>query len=118
MRRSRKFYFYDNGIRNAIINNFNQSGNRNDMEFLWENFCISERLKINHLKPFPVNMNFWRTYDGAEIGLVEEKYGTLSAYAFKWNPKKNPALPVSFRTKYKTDQLIVLNPENFLQSLS
>ncbi|MCX6304207.1 MAG: ATP-binding protein [Bacteroidetes bacterium] len=115
IRKSRKFYFYDNGIRNAVISNFSAPENRNDMGILWENFCITERMKINHLKPGLVNMFFWRTYDGAEIDLIEETDGHLTAYECKWNAKKQPGIPASFQTKYNTNQLHVLNPENFLQ---
>ena len=117
IKKSRKFYFYDNGIRNAVISNFSQPENRNDMGVLWENFCITERMKLNQLKPGMVNMFFWRTYDGAEIDLVEESDAVLSAFECKWNARKQPGIPVSFLTKYQTDQLHVLNPENFLQYL-
>jgi predicted AAA+ superfamily ATPase len=118
IRKSRKFYFYDNGIRNAVINDFNQPENRNDMGALWENFCISERLKTNHLKIPPVNMFFWRTYDGAEIDLVEETNGRITAFECKWNSKKIASIPASFKSQYRTDQIIMLNPENFLQHLT
>jgi uncharacterized protein len=117
IRKSRKYFFYDTGIRNAVINNFSLPENRNDMGILWENFCITERMKVNHLKTGVVNMFFWRTYDGAEIDLIEEQDGKLVAYEFKWSTKKQPDIPVSFKTKYQTDQLFVVNPDNFLQFL-
>ncbi|MEI7726838.1 MAG: ATP-binding protein [Bacteroidota bacterium] len=117
IRKSRKYYFYDTGIRNAVINNFSPPENRNDMGVLWENFCIAERMKVNHLKTGVVNMFFWRTYDGAEIDLVEEKNGKLVAYECKWSAKKQPGIPVSFKTKYHPDQFFVVNPDNFLQFL-
>lgn len=117
IRKSRKFYFYDNGIRNAVINNFSHPENRNDMGILWENFCIVERMKKNQLKNGIVNMFFWRTYDGAEIDLIEESEGKLTAFECKLNTKKQPGIPLSFKTKYQTDQLHVMNPENFLTYL-
>lgn len=117
IRKSRKFYFYDTGIRNAVIGNFSPPENRNDMGMLWENFCIAERMKLNHLRPEPVSMYFWRTYDGAEIDLVEESNGKLTAFECKWNARKLPVIPTSFKTKYGTDQLHVLNPENFINYL-
>jgi hypothetical protein len=117
IRKSRKFYFCDNGIRNAVINNFSPVENRNDIGALWENFCISERMKLNQLKTGKVNMFFWRTYDGAEIDLVEESNGNLAAYECKWNSKKQPGLPVSFKTKYYSEQLYVINPGSLLQYL-
>lgn len=115
IRKSRKFYFYDNGIRNAVINNFSAPENRNDMGSLWENFCITERMKVTRLKSGLINMSFWRTYDGAEIDLLEEANGQLTAYEFKWNAKKQPGIPASFSAKYHTNQFNVVNPENFLQ---
>ncbi|MCX6269224.1 MAG: DUF4143 domain-containing protein [Bacteroidetes bacterium] len=81
IRKSRKFYFYDNGIRNAVISNFSAPENWNDMGSLWENFCITERMTMNCLKPGNINMSFWRTYDGAEIDLAEEADGQLTATA-------------------------------------
>ena len=87
------------------------------MGILWENFCIIERMKGNHLKTGIVNMFFWRTYDGAEIDLVEESDGKLTAFECKWSVKKQPDIPISFQTKYHTDQLHVLNSENFMQYL-
>ena len=87
------------------------------MGVLWENFCIAERMKVNHLKAGSVNMFFWRTYDGAELDLVEEKVGKLVAYECKWSAKKQPGIPVSFKTKYHPDQFFVVNPDNFLQFL-
>ena len=117
IRKSRKFYFYDNGIRNTLISNFSQPENRNDMGSLWENFCISERMKRNQLDAYPVNMFFWRTYDGAEIDLVEESGGQISAYECKWNPRKKIEFPASFKAKYQTDKLCPMNPETFLQYL-
>ncbi len=117
IRKSRKFFFYDNGIRNAVISQYNPVENRDDMGRLWENFCISERMKINQLKPVPANMYFWRTYDGAEIDLVEESEGLVLAFECKWSRSKKARFPVSFRTHYGTSQQFVINPDNLMQHL-
>ena len=82
-----KIYFYDLGIRNALINNFNSLGDRNDVGMLWENFVIAERLKYNTYHKKFVSSYFWRTYTGAELDYVEEQKGRLYGYEIKW--KKN-----------------------------
>lgn len=113
MKKSRKFYFYDNGIRNAIINDFSLLQNRTDIGALWENYCISERIKIN--KP-NTNVYFWRTYDGAEIDMIEEHNGKLTAFEFKWKKKRKTKIPESFSEKYGLNDLIIVAPTN-LQDL-
>jgi predicted AAA+ superfamily ATPase len=85
---SRKIYFWDNGIRNALIANFNPLNMRNDTGPLWENFMVSERKKFNHYNHRYVNLYFWRTHDQKEIDLVEEYEGKFDVYEFKWNVKK------------------------------
>ena len=80
-----KYYFYDNGIRNSLINNFNDLDTRNDVGQLWENFLMVERMKYNMFNQMSVNSYFWRTYDRKEIDLVEETGGKLYGYEFKWN---------------------------------
>ncbi|HNY01397.1 MAG TPA: ATP-binding protein [Bacteroidales bacterium] len=118
IRKSRKYYFFDNGIRNAVIHNFNPVENRDDTGRLWENFCLSERFKLNCLNPQPVNLYFWRTYDGAEIDLIEESGGVLRAFECKWNPSKKARMPFSFRDRYHTEQLTLINPDTMIQFLS
>jgi predicted AAA+ superfamily ATPase len=86
--KSHKIYFYDLGIRNAIINNFNTVDNRTDVGVLWENFCIIERMKYNQQNMKLVNKYFWRTYQGEEIDYIEEKDGKLFAYDFKYTSDK------------------------------
>ncbi|MBU2635113.1 ATP-binding protein [Patescibacteria group bacterium] len=85
----KKIYFYDTGIRNAIINNFNFLDSRKDIGSLWENFMIAERMKFRSYNKIDVEQYFWRTYDGSEVDLIEEKSGKLNGYEFKWNPKKS-----------------------------
>ena len=82
--KGRKVYFYDLGIRNALIKNFNDLHLRNDAGALWENFCINERLKHNHYTGRLVNPWFWRTYDQKELDFVEESGGRFAGYEFKW----------------------------------
>lgn len=112
LKKSRKYYFYDNGIRNALINNFAMPANRTDMGALWENFCISQVMKRNEYSGISANLYFWRTYDGAEIDLVEERDGQLSAWEFKWNPRKKAKAPAAFAGKYSLKSFRVINPEN------
>jgi len=84
----KKIYFYDVGIRNAIINNFNFLDSRKDTGSLWENFMIAERMKFRFYNKIDADQYFWRTYDGSEVDLIEEKSGKLNGYEFKWSTKK------------------------------
>ena len=112
LRKSHKYYFFDTGIRNAIINNFTNVDERNDIGAIWENFCVSEIIKANNNKLLFSNFYFWRTYDGAEIDLVEEVDGKIIAYECKWNSYRKPKLPASFASKYNVIDFKVLNPGN------
>jgi len=112
IKKSKKYYFYDNGIRNALINNFNPVSNRADAGALWENFCVIETLKKVEYNQRFSNLYFWRTYDGAEVDLVEEKNGQLYAYEFKWNLRRKVKIPKSFAEKYEVKQFKVITPEN------
>ena len=112
IKKSKKYYFYDNGIRNALINNFNPVNNRTDAGALWENFCVTEVLKKTEYEQRFSNLYFWRTYDGAEIDLVEERNGEIFAYEFKWKPGKKARLPYSFAEKYPVKRFDVITPEN------
>jgi uncharacterized protein len=97
---NQKIYFYDNGIRNALIRNFNPIELRNDVGALWENFLITERLKRNHYHRIFCNRYFWRTKQQQEIDYVEEKDGIISGYEFKWSPKSKLNIPSSFTEAY------------------
>ena len=97
---SRKIYFWDNGIRNALIANFNPLNMRSDTGALWENFMISERKKFNHYNRRYVNMYFWRTHDQKEIDLIEESEGKFDVYEFKWNVKKPVRSFAHFSSNY------------------
>ena len=118
LKKSRKVYFYDNGIRNALIHNFNPTSIRQDMGALWENFFISERVKFNHYNGRYVNMYFWRTTQQQEIDYVEETDGAMTAFEMKWNPKKaNAAIPTAFLNAYLVKETVTITPENYLNHL-
>lgn len=107
-----KYYFYDNGIRNAIISNFNDVELRNDIGSLWENFLIAERLKKTAYHSVFSNKYFWRTWDQKEIDYIEEREGKLFAYEFKWSGETKP--PKEFLEVYSNAEFKTINKENYL----
>ncbi|GMQ31332.1 ATP-binding protein [Algoriphagus confluentis] len=109
---NRKIYFYDNGIRNALIQNFNPFEFRNDIGALWENFLITERLKRNHYHRAFANTFFWRTKQQQEIDYLEEADGRISAFEFKWNPAAKVKKPAVFLETYPAD-FKVISKDNF-----
>ena len=109
---SRKIYFYDNGIRNALISNFTQIDMRDDKGALWENFLVSERIKKLHYDEIWANSYFWRTKDQQEIDYIEEKDGAISAFEFKWNAKKQSKINATFASTYNVENKSVITPEN------
>lgn len=111
-----RYFFWDNGIRNALINNFNLIGQRNDIGMLWENFLFMERLKTKSYKRIFSNDYFWRTYDRQEIDLVEDRDGNLYAYEFKWKPR-NVKVPKAWADAYPDTEFQVISKENFLKFL-
>ncbi len=113
LKRSRKIYFYDNGIRNSLIANFNPPEIRNDNGALWENFIIAERIKYIRNNNIWANTYFWRTQDQQEIDYIEEREGKLYAFEFKWNPKSKARLSKTFSSAYPGTQFEVINPNNF-----
>ena len=110
--KSNRYYFYDNGLRNAIINNFNTLENRNDVGMLWENFMVMERIKKQHYHHLFSNNYFWRTYDKKELDFVEERDGKLYGYEFKWNPSKVKIQKEWLKT-YPNAEFKVIHRENF-----
>jgi len=96
-----KIYFYDLGIRNSLIENFNRLDIRNDTGALWENFCVSERRKLHEAKKKFVNTYFWRTYDQKEVDYVEESGGKITGFEFKWGINKKIKQPKDFIKTYK-----------------
>ena len=116
LKSSRKIYFWDTGVRNAVIGNFSTLENRSDTGALWENFVVSERMKINAYRQDFTNCYFWRTQQQKEIDLIEERDGELHAYEIKWNAnKKNAKLPEQFAKAYPDATYTVITPENIEQ---
>jgi predicted AAA+ superfamily ATPase len=112
--RQAKYYFWDNGIRNAVIAQFNGLSQRNDVGQLWENFFVIERLKYRTYYSVPANAYFWRTYDQQEIDLVEERGGRLFGYECKWSTKKSVMAPSSWVQAYPDADFVTITPENYL----
>lgn len=109
-----KYYFLDNGIRNAVIAQFNGLGERDDAGALWENFILMERHKYRAYKPLHSNNYFWRTYQKQEIDLVEEHGGKLFGYEFKWAKNKIVRPPAEWANTYENSEFNVINRENYL----
>jgi predicted AAA+ superfamily ATPase len=109
-----KYYFLDNGIRNAVINQFNGLGDRNDIGQLWENFVVTERLKKREYRKIYAGMYFWRTYSQKEIDLVEEREGKLFGYEIKWSKTKEVSAPGDWLTNYENASFEVITPDNYL----
>ena len=112
IKNNRKIYFYDNGIRNMIINNLNLFDLRNDKGALWENFLISERIKLQSYHQLYTNNYFWRTVQKQEIDFVEDSGGQIHAYQFKWNAACRNKIPASFLANYSAQGMVV-DKENF-----
>lgn len=108
-----KYYFFDVGIRNALIAQFNGLDQRNDVGQLWENFVVIERMKRRAYAPIYANVYFWRTYDGQEVDLVEERDGRLFGYEFKWSTKKTVTAPRRWVGGYPEAEFSVLTPETY-----
>lgn len=114
LKKSKKVYFYDNGIRNAILQNFAPLSMRQDTGALWENFVISERIKLNHYAGNFVKSHFWRTTQQQEIDYVEEKDGRFTLFEMKFNPRKSSTkLPQAFLETYDVDKTAVITPDNW-----
>ncbi|MBP3586168.1 MAG: ATP-binding protein [Paludibacteraceae bacterium] len=118
LKKAKKIYFYDNGIRNAVIQQFAPLEMRNDVGALWENFFISERIKRNHYQQHYCNMYFWRTQSQQEIDYIEERDGMMTVFEMKWNPKKaNTTIPEAFLKAYPIKETAIITPENYLDWL-
>jgi predicted AAA+ superfamily ATPase len=118
LKRGKKVYFYDNGVRNAVLQNFAPLALRNDSGALWENFFISERIKHNHYSRSYIKSYFWRTTQQQEIDYIEERDGQFSVFELKWNPRKaNAVIPSSFRSAYSVVSETVITPDNYLEYL-
>lgn len=117
LKRAKKIYFYDNGVRNAVIQQFAPVALRNDMGALWENFFIAERMKRNHYSGHYCNSFFWRTTLQQEIDLIEESDGAMTAFEMKWNPSKKVLFSKSFIEAYNVKETVVISPDNYLEYL-
>jgi hypothetical protein len=116
--KSKKILFYDNGIRNAILNNFSPIELRTDMGALWENFFIMERIKMNAYSGRYANYYFWRTTDQKEIDFIEETDGAFTLFEMKWNPRKaNVRFPQAFLDNYNCAASHVVTPDNYIDLL-
>lgn len=112
--KSSRWYFYDNGIRNTIINNFNTINNRTDIGDLWENYLASERFKKQKYKKIYKQNYFWRTYDQQEIDWIETETEMMAGYEFKWNENRKTKIPGAFAKAYPEATFEVINKQNYL----
>ncbi|NRF41965.1 ATP-binding protein [Pedobacter foliorum] len=111
--KSKKWYFFDNGLRNALINNFSPLSQRNDIGQLWEQYILSERIKNNTYNGHYPQYFFWRTYDGQEVDLIESHNGKLHAFECKWK-NNNAKKPIAFGKAYPDALFTILDQENYL----
>jgi len=118
LKKSKKIYFYDNGVRNALIGNFNPIELRNDVGALWENYIISERIKFTEYHNFYGHRYFWRTKTKQEIDYIEERDGKLFAYEFKWNKHKKSKIPASFIRTYPKAETKIITPDNYINFIT
>ena len=109
---SKKIYFWDMGIRNAVIGNFSLTEIRSDIGAMWENYVIAERMKLNSYKQNFVQPYFWRTKQQTEIDYIEETDGHIHAFEFKWNYNKHPKCPSAFATAYPNADFSLITPAN------
>ncbi|SEW05802.1 hypothetical protein SAMN05428988_1655 [Chitinophaga sp. YR573] len=115
IKKGKKIYFYDNGIRNALIKNFSPLELRQDVGSLFENFLVSERMKANHYTNHYVNTYFWRTHQQQEVDLIEESGGKLYAWEFKWNEKTKAKIPQAFMDAYPGSITNIMNRTNYME---
>ena len=113
LKKSRKIYFYDNGVRNALIGDYKPLALRNDTGALWENYIIAERLKHNAYNTFYGKSYFWRTQQQQEIDYIEDIDGMLHTYEFKWSGNKQSRLTDTFAKAYPDHTFTVVSPENY-----
>lgn len=116
--KSSRWYFYDNGIRNGIINNFNRLDSRTDVGDLWENYLAVERVKKQNYLKIKTNNYFWRTYDQQELDWLEEKGDQLAGFEFKWNENKKTKIPTAFAKAYQEATFEVINKSNYLDFIT
>ena len=113
IKKGKKVYFYDNGVRNAVLSNFAPLELRTDVGALWENLMVSERVKRNSYAGNFAQLFFWRTHEQQEIDLIEEQDGVLHTFEFKWNGKAKSNLPKAFASTYPNSTYEVITPDNY-----
>jgi len=118
LKKGKKYYFWDNGILNAVINDYNPLAKRKDIGALWENYLVSERLKENYYSNSGNESYFWRTTDQMEVDYIESNANNLSAFEFKWNEKKKSRLTKAFSNRYPESAFKTINPSNYDEFLS
>ena len=116
--KNKRWYFYDNGIRNAIIRNFAPLAIRNDVGELWENYLIAERIKYQGSTESSAKNHYWRTYDQQEIDWVEREGDQLRAYEFKWSMKKKVKVPKAWSVNYPEASFEIIHQDNYLDWIS
>lgn len=116
--KSNRWYFYDNGIRNAIIGNYTRLDSRTDVGALWENYLASERIKYQSYTQKTVSNYFWRTYDQQELDWLEEENGLLRGYEFKWNENRKAKIPTAFGKAYPEAIFEVINKNDYLDFIT
>jgi uncharacterized protein len=116
--KSNRWYFYDNGIRNAIISNFTRLDFRTDLGALWENYLASERVKFQNYNQKTVSNYFWRTYDQQELDWLEEIADNLAGFEFKWNENRKTKIPTAFAKAYPEASFEVINKGNYLDFIT
>jgi len=116
--KSSRWYFQDNGIRNALIANVNRMNLRNDQGDLWENYLVTERIKYQSYKGMLVNNYFWRTYSQQEVDWVEERGGKIYGYEFKWNSNKIKGAPIAWKKMYPDAEFKTIHPGNYLEFIT
>ena len=117
IKKGKKIYFHDNGVRNSVINNFNTLSLRSDKGAMFENYLVSERVKRNHYNSHFTSIYFWRTFDQAEVDYIEEYGGALHAYEFKWTAGKNK-IPATLANSYEIASTNFINSNNYNEFLT
>ena len=117
IKKGKKVYFFDNGIRNAILQDFSPLDIRQDIESLWENYILSERLKANHYRNFTPQRYFWRTFQNQQIDFIEEANDLFTAFQIQWDEKRNLRIPKTFTKSYPLQQYHIINKTNYLDFL-
>ncbi len=118
LKKSRKIYFYDNGIRNALISNFQPINLRTDTGALWENFLVAERMKFNDYRRHWYGRYFWRTTAQQEVDYLEKSDGQLSAFEFKWNKQSKARITKTFTNAYPNAHTQIITPDNFIDFIA